>query len=214
MDVFLKPYRRKIAVAATRMASRCAEPGALLLFTFIGQPRFDEIGCRARRSASPSDCPCSSSSQELRVARFGIAENVPWIIPVRAGCLVQLFEILAGELDGEGAQIVLELRLGPRAYDDAGRLRASKKPSERYSGMRSFMLFRNSADHVEQIPVLLVVQGPEIILMYVEARSRRRRSAALVFSGQKAPREGRPNENAEPKRRRGGNEFSLGRALD
>ena len=39
-----------------RMASRCGEPGALLLFTFIGQSRFDEIGCRARRSASPSDC--------------------------------------------------------------------------------------------------------------------------------------------------------------
>jgi hypothetical protein len=45
------------------------------------------------------------------------------------------------------------------------------------------MLFRNSADHVEQIPVLLVVKGPKIILMYVEARSRRRRLAALVFSG-------------------------------
>src|SRR5258705_12513416 len=56
MDVFLKPYRRKIAVAATRMASRCGEPGALLLFTFIGQSRFDEIGCRASRSASPSGC--------------------------------------------------------------------------------------------------------------------------------------------------------------
>jgi hypothetical protein len=41
MDVFLKPYRRKIAVAATRMASRCGEPGALLLVTFIGQSRFD-----------------------------------------------------------------------------------------------------------------------------------------------------------------------------
>jgi hypothetical protein len=27
IDVFLKPYRRKIAVAATRMASHCAEPG-------------------------------------------------------------------------------------------------------------------------------------------------------------------------------------------
>src|SRR6267143_2407934 len=27
---------------------------------------------------------CGSSSQELRVARFGISENVPWIIPVRA----------------------------------------------------------------------------------------------------------------------------------
>src|SRR4029077_13651874 len=60
---------------------------------------------------------CGSSSQELRVARFGISENVPWIIPVRARCLVQLFEILAGELDGEGAKIVLELRLGPRADD-------------------------------------------------------------------------------------------------
>jgi hypothetical protein len=67
-----------------RMASRGDEPGALLLFTFIGQSRFDEIGCRARRSAAPLDCPCSSSSQELRVARFGIAEDVPWIIPVRA----------------------------------------------------------------------------------------------------------------------------------
>src|SRR5258708_25518764 len=57
MDVFLKPYRRKIAVAATRMASRCGEPGALLIFTFIGQSRFDEIGCHASRSASPSGCP-------------------------------------------------------------------------------------------------------------------------------------------------------------
>ena len=27
---------------------------------------------------------CGSSSQELRVARFGISENVPWMIPVRA----------------------------------------------------------------------------------------------------------------------------------
>jgi hypothetical protein len=52
------------------MASCCGEP----LFTFIGQPRFDEIGCRARRSAPPSDCPCNSSSQELCVARFGIAQ--------------------------------------------------------------------------------------------------------------------------------------------
>src|ERR1700757_979839 len=133
MDVFLKPYRRKVAVAAFRMASRCGEPGALLLFTFIGQSRFQ----------------CGASGQELRLVRFGIADNVPWIIPVRARCLVQLFEILAGELDGEGAQIVLELRLGPRAYQDAGRLRASKKPSERHSGMSGFMLFRNSADHVE-----------------------------------------------------------------
>jgi hypothetical protein len=41
MDVFLKPYRRKIGVAAIRMASRCGELGALLLFTFIGQSRFD-----------------------------------------------------------------------------------------------------------------------------------------------------------------------------
>jgi hypothetical protein len=41
MDVFLKPYRRKIAVAASRMASRCGEPGALLFFAFIGQSRFD-----------------------------------------------------------------------------------------------------------------------------------------------------------------------------
>src|ERR1700737_4708528 len=114
MDVFLKPYRRKIAVAAFRMASRCGEPGALLSFTFIGQPRFDEIGCR--------------------VARFGIAENVPWIIPVRARCLVQLFEILAGELNGEGAQIVLELRLNPRAYEDAGRLWASKKQTGHNAG--------------------------------------------------------------------------------
>src|SRR4029077_18059832 len=110
---------------------------------------------------------CGSSSQELRLVGFGVADHVPWINPVRAWCLVQLFEILAGALDGEGAQIVLELRLGPRAYEDAGRLWASKKPSERHSGMSGFMLFRNSADHVEQIPVLLVVQGREIILIYV-----------------------------------------------
>jgi hypothetical protein len=84
MDVFLKPYRRKAVVAATRMASRCDEPGALPPFTFIDRPRIDEIGCRAIRSASPLDCPFNSSSQELRVARFGIAENVPWIIPVWA----------------------------------------------------------------------------------------------------------------------------------
>ena len=30
--------------AGHRMASRCGEPDALLLFKFIGQPRFDEIG--------------------------------------------------------------------------------------------------------------------------------------------------------------------------
>src|SRR3984893_9824198 len=108
---------------------------------------------------------CGASSQELRVARFGIADNIPWIIPVRTCCLVQLFAIHGGSLDGEGAQIVLELRLGPRAYDDAGRLWASKKPSERHSGMSGFMPFRNPADHVEQIPVLLVVKGPEIIQM-------------------------------------------------
>jgi len=41
MDVFLKPYRRKIGAAAIRMASRCGELGALLLFKFIGQSRFD-----------------------------------------------------------------------------------------------------------------------------------------------------------------------------
>jgi hypothetical protein len=35
--------------------------------------------------------------------------------------------------------------------------------------MSGFVLFRNSADHVEQIPVLLVVKGPEIILVYLEA---------------------------------------------
>jgi hypothetical protein len=44
--------------------------------------------------------------------------------------------------------------------------------------MSGFMLFRNSADHVEQVPVLLVVKGSEIILMYVEARSRRRASSS------------------------------------
>ncbi len=42
--------------AGHRMASCCGERDALLLFKFIGQPRFDEIGCRARRSASPSGC--------------------------------------------------------------------------------------------------------------------------------------------------------------
>src|SRR5271155_1518127 len=92
---------------------------------------------------------CGSSGQELRLVRFGIADNVPWIIPVRAQCLIQRLEILAGERDGEGAQIVLELRLSPRAYDDAGRLWASKKPSERHRGMSGFMPFRNSSDKVE-----------------------------------------------------------------
>jgi hypothetical protein len=89
----------------------------------------------------------SSAARQVRSFASFVSESR--IIPVRAGCLVQLFEILAGELDGDGAQIVLELRLGPRAYEDAGRLWASKKPSERHSGMSGFMLFRNSADHVE-----------------------------------------------------------------
>src|SRR6202011_1417089 len=84
MDVFLKPYRRKAAVAATRMASRCGEPGALLLFTVIGQSALTKSdaapGARYRRRV----VQCGSSSQELRVARFGIPDNVPWIIPVRA----------------------------------------------------------------------------------------------------------------------------------
>src|ERR1700720_3429879 len=42
---------------AVPQEDRCREPGALLLVTFIGQSRFDEIRCRARRSASPSGCP-------------------------------------------------------------------------------------------------------------------------------------------------------------
>jgi hypothetical protein len=47
MDVFLKPYRRKVAVAPFEW-SRCGEPGALLLFTFIG-PLDIPIATLARR---------------------------------------------------------------------------------------------------------------------------------------------------------------------
>jgi len=78
------------------------------------------------------------------------------------------------------------------------------------------MLFRNSADHVEQIPVLLVVKGPE---NHPDVRRGESPPAlvgrALVFFRIESPRErGDQTSTPSPKRRRSRNEFPLGRAPD
>jgi hypothetical protein len=68
----------------------------------------------------------------------------------------------------------LDVDVGEHVRASSQRLRLRHEHSRLLLQTRlaqGFMLFRNSADHVEQILVLLVVQGPEIILIYVEARS-------------------------------------------